>query len=414
MPADPEPFLQRIRAFPDDDAHRLILADWLDEQDDPAAADRALFIRVQLALAALPTDDPRRPDLTLTECQLLARRRGEWEAPFRGLATGLEFRRGFVDEARVPARLFVRRAAALFAAGPVRHLHLLDVGGWLPAVLRSPYLGRLAGLTAYAQHLRAELARGVAGCRRLAGLRELHLARNRLGDAGAAALAASPVLAGVEVLDLSENDIGEVGAAAVGGSPYFGKLRRLELAHNRVGAGGAAALAGSPRLPALERLGLADNRIGGPDLPALGGAAGLGRVPALDLTGNGLDPAGVRAVLAGDPGRLAELDLSHNPFGEAGAVAVADSPAAAGLRSLRLAGCDIPDAGVRALAGSPHLDRLTAIDLGNNPVGDPGFRAVLEAPGFRGLRRLVVPGVGVSPQTRAALGRRFPAGVVRF
>lgn len=414
MPADPEPFLQRIRAFPDDDAHRLILADWLDEQDDPAAADRALFIRVQLALAGLPEDDSRRPDLTMTERRLLARRRAEWEAPFHGLATGLEFRRGFVDEARVPARLFVGRAAALFAAAPVRHLHLLDVGGWLPAVVRSPYLGRLTALTAFAQHLGADLARAVAGCRSLGGLRALHLGRNRLGDGGAAALAGSPVLAGLEVLDLSENDIGEAGAAALAGSPHFGRLRRLELAHNRVGPGGAAGLAGSARLPALERLGLADNRIGGPELVALGGATGLRRVAVLDLTGNGLDPAGVRAVLAGDGGRLAELDLSHNEFGEAGAVAVADSPAAAGLRSLRLAGCGIPDAGVRALAGSPHLDRLTAIDLGNNPAGDPGFRAVLDAPGFRGLRRLVVPGVGVSPQTRAALGRRFPAGVVRF
>ena len=52
MPSDAEPFLQRIRAFPDDDAQRLIYADWLEEQGDP----RGPFLRD--FLRALPTATP--------------------------------------------------------------------------------------------------------------------------------------------------------------------------------------------------------------------------------------------------------------------------------------------------------------------------------------------------------------------
>src|SRR5262249_10339211 len=51
-----EQLLAAIRANPDDDAVRLVYADWLEEHGDP---DRAEFIRVQITLDGLPPDDPR-------------------------------------------------------------------------------------------------------------------------------------------------------------------------------------------------------------------------------------------------------------------------------------------------------------------------------------------------------------------
>src|SRR5215475_4635052 len=104
MQTEAEAFLQRIRAYPDDDAQRLIFADWLDEEGDP----RGKFIRIQLALADLGEHDPARKGLVIAERELLATHRAEWEAPLRGLASGCIFRRGFVDEANVDAREFVR------------------------------------------------------------------------------------------------------------------------------------------------------------------------------------------------------------------------------------------------------------------------------------------------------------------
>src|SRR5262245_15983724 len=113
MQTDAEPFLQRIRAFPDDDVHRLIFADWLEEQGG-RATDRAAFIRVQVALAGLPADNPRRSALLVAERDLLDAYREEWEAPFRGLASAPVFRRGFVDEVKVTARQYLRHAHELF------------------------------------------------------------------------------------------------------------------------------------------------------------------------------------------------------------------------------------------------------------------------------------------------------------
>src|SRR5438067_1315196 len=47
--ADHEGFLQDILAHPEDDAPRLIYADWLDENAGPDGRDRAAFIRRQAA-----------------------------------------------------------------------------------------------------------------------------------------------------------------------------------------------------------------------------------------------------------------------------------------------------------------------------------------------------------------------------
>jgi uncharacterized protein (TIGR02996 family) len=84
---DATPFLAAIRAAPDDDAPRLIYADWLDEHGQP---ERAEFIRVQCELARHDS-----PTLRQREAELQA----EHHDAFAGaLATqGLRFRfaRGF-------------------------------------------------------------------------------------------------------------------------------------------------------------------------------------------------------------------------------------------------------------------------------------------------------------------------------
>src|SRR5262245_29077001 len=60
--------LQAVIDNPDDDAVRLVYADWLEEHGQPA---RAAFIRVQIQLSLLPEGDPRRGDLQARERALL-------------------------------------------------------------------------------------------------------------------------------------------------------------------------------------------------------------------------------------------------------------------------------------------------------------------------------------------------------
>lgn len=57
---DEEAFLRAISAAPDDDAPRLVYADWLDERNDP----RAEVVRLQVRLRRLSPSDPTHAELT--------------------------------------------------------------------------------------------------------------------------------------------------------------------------------------------------------------------------------------------------------------------------------------------------------------------------------------------------------------
>jgi uncharacterized protein (TIGR02996 family) len=62
-------FLQAILASPDDDTHRLVYADWLDERGDP----RGRYLRAEVQLAALTEEDPA---YAAREAELQALREG--------------------------------------------------------------------------------------------------------------------------------------------------------------------------------------------------------------------------------------------------------------------------------------------------------------------------------------------------
>jgi uncharacterized protein (TIGR02996 family) len=75
--------LADVVAHPEDDAPRLVLADWL---DDHGQSDRAAFIRVQveLARARLPGGAARRRELRKREKSLFAASEGCWKTPRPG------------------------------------------------------------------------------------------------------------------------------------------------------------------------------------------------------------------------------------------------------------------------------------------------------------------------------------------
>ena len=62
----------------------------------------------------------------------------------------------------------------------------------------------------------------------------LKLTGNHLGDAGTAALAASPHLANLTTLNLKYNGIGDEGAQALAASPHLLRLERLALDNNPI------------------------------------------------------------------------------------------------------------------------------------------------------------------------------------
>jgi uncharacterized protein (TIGR02996 family) len=242
-------FLQAILDDPDDDAVRLIYADWLEEQGDPHGE----FIRVQCELAS-GGKGPQRSRLVEREQELLRQHEVEWTKLIRRLVKQWMFRRGFIESVMVKAGQFFESVDSLFRQTPVRQLQLC--GG-------PPF-------------------------------------RSGLGSA----LATCPHLRRIQTLDLSYTDLGSNGLQALAVSEYLDGLTTLNVSYNNIGNGGARALAGSPLLARLHHLDLSYNEIGPAglrDLASAFAAQGEGcLLRSLDLRGNGLGSAGIR-VIRGSP-----------------------------------------------------------------------------------------------------------------
>src|SRR5262245_22622152 len=198
-----EALLQAVIDSPDDDAPRLIYADWLEERGDP----RCEFIRLQCALAKLPQDDPGREGLQTRERELLAEHRKEWLRPLRRLLDDCEFRRGFVEAGSADAQVFVRRAGDLFRATPLRRVKLRGAAPVMSHLAGCPQLARLTALQFWCDHLGAAELQALLPSPHLGGLRALELPSNCLGAAGVRALVDSPLAHRLTELDLRNNDL---------------------------------------------------------------------------------------------------------------------------------------------------------------------------------------------------------------
>lgn len=275
-----EAFLHAIREAPDDDTPRLVYADWLDEHGRAA---RAELIRLQCHQARTP-DDPRGADLQRRAEELLREHWEEWVGPLRAvagpaasrhgeawLAGGFQpdkarkFRRGFVDELALDAKVFLDRTVEIARVVPLRHLRLWRAGDHAEGLAAAPYLGGVATLI-FGDYFTSPLgARGAAALARsphLGRLRVLQLYGNNVGDAGTAALADAAWLRGLHTLFLSQNEVTAAGAASLAESPHLGRLRSLHLDRNPLGVEGARLLARAPWLRSLRRLSVSNCDMG--------------------------------------------------------------------------------------------------------------------------------------------------------
>jgi uncharacterized protein (TIGR02996 family) len=443
-----EAFLEAIRDDPDDDAPRLIYADWLEDHAGPAGRARAAFIRAQVRLAALPPDHPARPGLEDEAGDLLAGHEEEWVAPFRRRVFAWEFRRGFVERVTLPAESFLEHAAALLAAGPVREVHLLLSEDQVETLADCPHLARVEALDFGpptpehpANHLRDRSLIALLASPHLGRLRALGWASNGVEGPGVQALAESPRLSQLRRLDFRWNwTFGDRAVRILAGATRAANLEVLLLGGTNLTAAGVQALFASRCLPRLGTLEVNAGALFRPPRGVDNPADGLRALLALPLASqvSGLDFSEAPqmrtalAVLAGGPAlpRLQSLNLSGCRVGNAGARALAESPQLAALTSLNLGACnlghaalqalatsphlagltdlslaanDVRDTGVKALAGSPHLTRLGRLNLIKIGVGGPGIRALAAWPGLAGLRELHLSDNYVNPQSVQAL-----------
>lgn len=348
-------FLQAIVDQPDDDAPRLIYADWLDDQ---GLSERAELIRVQIENQHLaPGSAPWRNN-SLRARELIGEFGIQWAEPL-GAVPGIQFlvyERGFLSTVLFEnPDVFFEHATRIVSRAPIREF-------------------RFHGF--YWQH--------------------------------AMKLAESPTLRHIVSLDFQDgNRIGNIGLEALMHSPHLTTLHELKLQHNNLGSAGVAAIAQRPKSVSLEKLELSHNDLYDPSARELADSPYVQSLRQLCLGWTRLGDAGVRHLAASKNFRhLQMLLLSHNNITDDGAIQLASSLHLKELRSLYLEQNSIADAGITAIADSGTFENLDYLYLRKNHISDAGARSLTESKTLQHLQELVV---GENPifTAKAALIGRF-------
>jgi hypothetical protein len=100
---------------------------------------------------------------------------------------------------------------------------------------------------------------------------------------------------------------------------------------------------------------------------------------------------------------MVTLELSNNPVGDWGVMALAGSRHVVYLRSLFLRGSGIGDAGAAALAKSSNLVRLEALSLAHNQIEDEGATTLAQSALLKHLRVVNLEDNHIGPAGNAAL-----------
>jgi uncharacterized protein (TIGR02996 family) len=390
-------FLADILEHPQDDAPRLIYADWLTDNGNP---ERGEFIRIQIERSHLDEDDPAQDELERRENHLLAAHPEWYGSAARWVHEGATFRRGFLDGLEGRPSDLVRAGAILLAKEPIRAVSLTRSQTGLAKVLALPGMERVVRLDLAGRQEHSLLF----GWDRLPALEHLGLSTFPMTPADVRALVATRPER-LTSLTLSW-------VAALLTEP--GLLAQLESLHLLAGTADDAALRRLLRvsLPRLTELDLSYNRFSPSesqavfeaDLPALRKLtlnaweheetlAGplLAQLTHLKLYGYSQREIPAFAP-GGDLGQLRHLDLFSIPLGSALAD-LAARPQLEQLTRLRVRGTDGSLAAFPALVASPHLDRLvelTVLGMDVRASSETSFRTALDRWRLPALRRLTL------------------------
>lgn len=425
-------FLHDILAHPDDDAPRLIYADWLDEHNKP----RGEFIRVQCALAQLSDEDPRRWSLQLREQELLREHEATWVPKSIASFSEWVFRRGFIEEITLRGQHFLNVADRIFEEAPIRYIRLSEHTRTtvrrgaireriIPRlVMHSPNIRRLRGLSlaffltvedlvdlsdspyldsltdlglhglhpsvenymnAWERlllrpilrsldlsgsdlHLHSSVIPTLAQTSHVSNLRRLNLANTMLTIEELRALASSSSLTNLRELNLSGNRLTHEASRVLAEGYLLPRLERLNLDSNLLGDAGALVVREWPVLPCLDRLSLGHNQIFASGVQALAKAPALRELISLDVFGNIGCDDGAAALALSSWTRLQALNLWFNGVGDRGVQALAHSDMLSQLTRLNLTANCVTSVGARALIESRHLPSLARLDLQRNDI----------------------------------------------
>jgi uncharacterized protein (TIGR02996 family) len=421
---DGDALYRAILDQPDDDAPRLVWADWLEEHGDP---ERAAFVRLQCEWAALDPGDPRQDELWEQWGRLLERNRVRWGAGlgepdqnhgfWRGLPDWFDLTTGgLVEQVTELRRLVPAQCWNLALTGyrdelrtwpGLAGVRCLDVTegvadpfyphssarGWV-WLMQSPRLDRLRALELDLDVSSAGVLSALSGAA-FPHLRELSL-RVHFGDPNRPAaawldLSDAPWFPGLRALDLWGCALGNIGVVRLAKTGPRA-LTRLNIGMNGVTEAGLRSLADAPELRHLRSIELNANPVG----EAVGEVLRSRHLPALtglsasDVIGD--QPSGhdlVEAIVAAaTPGRLRQLDLNSNLLDFISVRSLVESEAVSAVEVLSLNGNDLTDEAVEAIAGSPYLGRLRRLELVGNRLTDDALAILGRTNRLAALRAL--------------------------
>ncbi len=323
--SDHQSFLDEIIANPDDDAPRLIYADWLEEQGNP----RGEFIRVQCEMAGLKPTQKRYKELREREQRLFFKHGQHWQLPhaFRKCV----YRRGFVEECAMALSYFIKNSEKYLRMTPLRDVVFTRMKDQLEKLAEVPNLGRLNSV-----HFKS---------------------RDRF--VGETAFAESPHLAGLKAIRAAI--FSNAALMRLAQSPHVGSLTSLELPYSRFDEQALTMVAESPYLANLERLVLTDgvDRMG---IRKLCSATFAANLRELDIYAANIEDIELEMMLK--PGVFPKLEVlraGHYPVsilddfpkvrGNA-LMALAESPNLANIRTLNLANHRLSYEAIEAIGSS--------------------------------------------------------------
>lgn len=415
-------FLAGIRDDPDDDTARLVYADYLDEEGDPA---RAEFIRVQIQLARLSEDDDRRSVLEDREHELLAANEERWlGAPMKSAGLiACEFRRGFIDEVSATPGFMLGAGEGLLSNHAVRRWRinstynrdasqeLLECGrcAWaerLEAVslvrwnrpraigpfLTDSRLQRLRELDLWCARELAPWPEFLTRVPFRATLKALRLAGAEPGGSpGSTGRALRSALAGYSLNELlfalsflSAEDLRELLSA-----DSFRDLEALAVSSNPIEPNGWDAFqAANCRLRSLD---LSSTPLGGISLENVLRCDSTSQLRKLTVNGAGSAMFNIPA-LTSSPfwGQAEELCMQDGTIPERALEPFFTTPGPSALRLLNLSNNYVRDAGVSWLCGSSWASTLRSLNLSRNYLTDNALSAIGECDRFTRLRTLLV------------------------
>jgi uncharacterized protein (TIGR02996 family) len=381
--------LRACKAAPDDDAPRLVLADWLEEHGDP---ERAEFIRLQCTPAL---DADRRPTPGWEE-----RRRREQELWSRNYVAWV----GRLAKAILPgqdAHSYVRSQRGFLSAWFDSPYELPDDVSaqelaWMEtlALQESPFLSFTLLPPPKSLYWPELVALTLSGGSAFDGY---GVVNTFLQSYLLASLTALRELPSLRKLSLVQHEFEPEDMAALVAAPWFGQLTHLDVRSGSPASGLALCreLASPGAASSLRSLRITLHELGDESLRLLARAALLGHLTSLDLTGNEAITDGGIAALAASPGLRSVTELSlggPSPISDRDIATLVQSPYVSNLRYLWLESDNITDEGAGYLARSGSLGALERLALPGTQVSEAGAVELSNSPKLPRLRVLDLGG----------------------